>query len=254
MRRIISHFACLVPLCVIFNDKKKIIMNKSILILLISLLFFSCKETKKTNPIDNTEIIEEEVETNKNDNKLEFNINDLVENYLENSDTSTIRFTNINCGTKESLDLYLKGIYTYSISEIKNLEFDFNNDNKSDYVITYTADNCWQGNGSDNYLSNYVFATTNNNKITINEELTNSFKDKFTKYINNKFVTKDIYNVKTQFFNGIEFKQCNKEFVSGEFNILTSKCNSSQPCISGTFNFNTISKEIVFDNVKFTDI
>ncbi len=136
----------------------------------------------------------------------------------------------------------------------KKLKFNYNDDRIDDYIISYTAINCWQGNGAGNYLSNYIFACSNNNKLEINEELTKSFKDNFAEYINRNYGNDEYkYVYKTQFINGIDFQFASDETVSGVFNINTNKCVSAQPCISGRFDFNTKTRKIDFNDLKNAD-
>lgn len=217
-------------------------------------IFYSFKFLKETKSKQSSSI--SNIDKNQKDNKFsELNIDKLVENYLLNSDTSKIRFTNsLDCESKENIELYYKEILTYSIDEIKKLKFNYNDDRIDDYIISYTASNCWQGNGAGNYLSNYIFACSNNNKLEINEELTKSFKDNFAEYINRNYGNDEYkYVYKTQFINGIDFQFASDETVSGVFNINTNKCVSAQPCISGRFDFNTKTRKIDFNDLKNAD-
>ncbi len=228
-------------------------MRNEILSLAICLtLFVSCETASKDEDKKNS------IETHQNSKEVEVknitasDIENLVKEYNAKSDTSKIRFVDsLGCESKRNMELYSNDIYVYSILEIKKQKFDYNGDNLEDYVISYTANNCWQGNGAGNYLSNYIFATSKSNKLEINYELTNLFRGKFQQYVNTNFGKSDYdYSRIAMFINGIEFESSIGETVSGTFAINTPKCNTALPCIYGVFDFNTKSGHIEFKDIE----
>jgi hypothetical protein len=231
-------------------------MKKIILSLAIGTsLFFSCENTSKNESKEDSTKTEEVKNSAEALTITDADLENFVKAYNSQSDTSKVRFVDsLNCNSEKIVALYDKGILTYSINKIEKLTADFNKDGADDFIITYTGNNCWRGNGADNYLSNYIFATTNNGKLELNKELTDAFRTEFEKYITTNYGKGEYdYKGKPQFMNGIAFKSIKGEVASGTIEINTPKCQSAQPCISGSFEFNMTSKKLEFKDVKNTE-
>ena len=217
------------------------------------MLFISCETATKSEHNKTSLDAKKNVKNADGKKIIDYDIENLVKEYNLKSDTSKIRFVDsLNCQSQGNMDLYYNDIYVYSISEIKKQKFDYNGDELDDYVISYIADNCWNGIGAGNYLSNYIFVTSTNRKLVLNNVLTDLFRSEFQKFVIANLGKMDYDYAKTaQFINGIEFKSSIGETVSGSFIINTPKCETAQPCISGTFDFNTKSGHIEFIDIQY---
>ena len=184
------------------------------------------------------------------ENILKVDTDSIIQTYLKVLNKSNTRIVDATeCESSNGLKLYEKEIYTYSINDTKKLEFDYNSDEITDYLISYTANNCWQGIGAGNYLSNMFFITSENNNTSVNEKLTQDFKNNFLENIHKKYGNSGfILNEKEVFINGIEYLDINDNILSGKYQINTENCESAQPCFDGVFSYDLKNNSFSFDN------
>ena len=190
-------------------------------------------------------------------NDFENNIDEISMNYIKGLNSSKIQIiSEKECDDYEkNLEFYYKDIYRYSISQTDKLISDVNHDGINDYVIYYYAENCWQGNGAGNYLSNMFFITSENNKLKVNENLTEDFKMKFISFINENFGSIGLNKAnKEQFINGITYTNLSEGVLIGTFEINTENCQSAIPCYTGHFEYNLEMKTLSIIDVKITTI
>jgi hypothetical protein len=82
------------------------------------------------------------------------------------------------------MKLYENGKYPMHTTSKSFLKFDYNNDGIQDYVIKYSLENCVQGNG---WASDFVFVTSENGNLVVNEKLTNILKKKYFDFVREKY-------------------------------------------------------------------
>lgn len=215
----------------------------------IFVLFQNCKNSSNQHDNKQTDEIIANVEQRKND---EIDVDNIIDIYAKQLSNSGIKIVDsITCGqTENNIKKYEKGIRTYGYYSIKSnslngkLAGDLNGDNQTDYIANYSCENCYDGNGSENYLSNCFFLTSKDNQITVNKEMTNDFKQKIINSIKDNFG--DPYFNKAEkeiMINGIEFTEIKNQIAYGTFNINTEACEGSPfPCIEGTFEYNSKNK------------
>ncbi len=176
--------------------------------------------------------------------------NRIINDYIFNINDPQVRIvSDEECDNwKENLEDYDRKVYKYVISQMEKLEGDVNNDKRFDLIVTYRGDNCWQGIGASNYLSNFFFLVSENDSLQVDENLTNIFKQTFidtlTKYFPNNYLTKP---EKASFVNDVNFLEIKDDNIKGTFAIM--QCGAS-PCLSGDFSYNINAKSITFANLK----
>ena len=220
------------------------------LVFFIILSFQSCKDNSvvkmntknegQTNLIQNT--------------KDEIDVDEIINNYAKQLSNANIKIVDSSSCAQIQINRenYDNGLATYGYYSIKanssngKIEGDLNGDNQTDYIANYYCENCYGGSGSDNYLSNCFFLTSNDNQIIVNEEMTNDFKQNFINQIRRNFG--DPYSTKAQkeiMINGIEFTEIKNQIAFGTFNINTDACEGSPfPCVKGTFEYNANNKTL----------
>lgn len=228
------------------SNKKTILLTSLFLVLVC--LGAGCGNNNEDSSIDTNSgaISNVDSESEIEEDVLTTTTNNIIDKYAKNLDSAKIKILDEEeCNQKEkNIKDYVNGIYNYEFKSIKEypngkITGDFNGDNENDYIVQYTYENCWDGIGAGNFLSNSFFLTTKDNKVSIDEELTTDFKQQLISVI-----TKDFGNVyykkpqKQLMINGIEFKEIKNQKVFGTFNINTEKCSSAQPCFQGEFEYN----------------
>lgn len=218
---------------------------KLVTMLFILVIFLNCKnnssekEIKKENAVT---LLTNNIVENKID------IDSIIDNYAKQLSNSNIKIIDsISCSQYLKNEQGTYGYYSVK-SNLNNgkLSGDLNGDGVDDYIANYTCENCYGGNGSDNYLSNCFFLTSKGNQIIVNEAMTNDFKQKIIDEIKKKFG--DIYFLKAEkeiIINGIEFTKIKNQVAFGKFNINTDACQGSPfPCVAGTFEYDTRNKTL----------
>lgn len=152
----------------------------------------------------------------------------------------------------ENLDkmmhLYDRGRYPMHTASKSIIAFDYNNDTVKDYLINYYLINCVQGNG---WSTDFIFLTSQNDNLSINETLTNKLKTKIKTYVLQNYGS-DIYVrvennytvVKSFIINRISNGIC-----YGNFNLMQDG-PSCCPAISGDFEYNINENSFAVFNLK----
>ena len=217
----------------------------------ISLLFQSCKDNSAEQGKNKKDGDQTQVDQSNMD---KIDVDDIINKYAKQLSNSDIKIVDsIMCTQMEiNQENYDKGISTYGYYSIKSnllngkIAGDLNGDEQTDYIANYSCENCYGGNGSDNYLSNCFFLTSKDNELIVNEEMTNDFKKNLINTIKKDFG--DIYEVKPEkerMVNGIEFTEIKNQIAYGTFNINTDACEGSPfPCVKGTFEYDANNKTL----------
>lgn len=217
----------------------------------ILVLFQNCKDKSIEQINAPNQVVLDDVRQIKN---KETSIDFIIDRYAKQLNNSEIKIVDsITCGQIDNNIInYEKGILTYGYNSINTnssngkLAGDLDGDNQTDYIANYYCENCYGGNGSDNYLSNCFFLTSKNNQVIVNEEMTNDFKQKLIEKIKEDFG--DPYFSKAEkerMINGIEFTKIQNQIVYGTFNINTEACQGSPfPCAKGTFEYDVNNKNL----------
>lgn len=217
----------------------------------ISFLFQNCKD----NSVGKGNDKKEEVQTHADQSNTDkIDVDDIINKYAKQLSNSDIKIVDsITCAQMEiNQENYDKGISTYGYYSVKSnllngkIAGDLNGDKQTDYIANYSCENCYGGNGSGNYLSNCFFLTSKDNQITVNEEMTNDFKQKLinvvTKKFGNPYFTKPEKEI---MINGIEFTAIKNQIAYGTFNINTEACQESPfPCVEGTFEYDANNRTV----------
>lgn len=172
-----------------------------------------------------------------------------IESYVKNLNNNKIRIVDSKgCNDIEkNSELYENGIYTYEFTKSDTVSGDINGDNLNDYVAFYSCYNCWNGNGAQNYLSNFIIITSENNSLKVNEDLSLTFKSILINAIKIKFGNIPYQKAqKEEIINGLKFTEIKNGVIYGTFSITTENCPSDQACYEGAFDFNFSSKQINF--------
>lgn len=95
-----------------------------------------------------------------------------------------------DCNDETKMNYIMENIQKYPIpmhvvrESITKVSFNYNDDNLSDYYVYYELFNCVHGNA---YATDFIFITSNNNSLSVNESLTNNLKRQILLYVDNKF-------------------------------------------------------------------
>lgn len=176
--------------------------------------------------------------------------NKIIHDYIYNMNDPQVKIvSDEECAKwKENVEDYHKEIYKFAISDIRKLEGDLNADKKTDLIVSYFGDNCWQGIGAGNYLSNFFFLISDKDTLRVDEKLTNIFKQTFldtlTKYYPDNYTKKA---EKANFVNDVNFSELKGDTVKGTFSIM--QCGAS-PCLSGDFGYRIRSNLVTFKNLE----
>ncbi|WP_282631174.1 hypothetical protein [Empedobacter sedimenti] len=137
---------------------------------------------------------------------------------------------------KRMFQLYENDKYPMHTVSKNIIDFNYNNDNIKDYVINYMLENCVEGNG---WNSDFIFITSENNELIINEKLTNKLKTAYFNYVSKNFGTDSYVYKKDNFIvtKSLKINMISNQEAYGEFNLLRDG-SSCCPQISGNFIFN----------------
>ena len=152
----------------------------------------------------------------------------------------------------ENLDkmmrLYDKGKYPMHTESKAMIPFDFNNDKIKDYLINYTLTNCVNGNG---WNTDFIFLTSKNGSLSIDESLTNKLKNKIKNYVTQNYGS-DI-NVRTEnnfiITKSFKINRISDNTCYGDFELMQDGA-SCCPEISGNFQYNINQNTFSVFNVK----
>lgn len=128
--------------------------------------------------------------------------------------------SNEECLEREKMfALYELGKYPMTTRAKTVVSFDYNDDNINDYVINYSLENCVLGNG---WASDFIFMTSRDGQLYIDEILTNKLKLKIVNFINYRFGGDLYVSVDGDFITTKTFKitHINNNICYGEFDVL----------------------------------
>lgn len=230
-------------------NKYKFIVTLAIF---ISLLSQSCKD----NPVIQGNDKKGHVQTDIDQSNIDkIDVDDIINKYAKQLSNSNIRIVDSDTCAQVEINRDMmtdQGINTYEYYSIKTnsshgkIAGDLNGDNKTDYIANYSCNNCYDGIGTDNYLSNCFFLTSQDGRIIVDEEMTSDFKQKLIDGIKKDFG--DSYFSKAEkeiMVNGIEFIEIKNQIAYGTFNINTDACGGSPfPCVKGTFEYDANNKTL----------
>lgn len=219
---------------------------KFIPLFFILVLFQNCK--------NNSSKEENSVSVIDNISEKKIDIDSIIDNYAKQLSNSDFRIVDSITCVKLSTnpENYDNGIRAYGYYSVKSnllqrkVEGDLNNDEQKDYIANYSCENCWNGIGAGNYLSNCFFLTSEKDKIVVNEQMTNDFKQKFIDEINERFGNPYFKKAQKEIMiNGIEFTKIENQIAYGKFNINTEACQGSPfPCVEGTFEYDANNRTV----------
>jgi hypothetical protein len=212
-------------------------------LLTFSFALTSCNnnETKETETTENKE---QSIQVEKKD------INEFVDNYIKTLQTDSIKLVDsVTCGKSEpNNEQYDKGILLYHVDQIEKLNGDINADNEEDFVVRYDAENCWNGIGAGNYLSNIFFVISKQGNYEVDETGTMNFKQKFIDAISKEYKENAYKKAeKYEAINDIMFKTIKDGKGNGEFAI--QQCGAT-PCVEGKFEYDFKTSVLTLKDVK----
>lgn len=224
--------------------KGNLIKISCLSLMTISFAFTSC----------NNETNEPQTETtvnNEQQSKVETkDINSFVDDYIKTMQTDKIKLVDsLTCEKKEETKKqYEKGILQYHVDQVEKLNGDLNADKEQDFIVSYTASNCWDGIGAGNYLTNIFFVLTKNGTYEVDEKGTLTFKQKFIDAITKEFKDNAIKTAeKHEALNDITFKEIKDGKGNGEFAI--QQCGAL-PCTEGKFEYDFKTNELTLKDTK----
>ena len=247
------------------------------LIILILILFISCNNKDKTTELKEKELNLRERELNLKERELQLINDTLIEETSNNKEVEKISEQNNTILTPELLfgewesNLRKKGIFDYvtkkdceNLDKMMNLydkrkypmhtesksiiPFDFNNDRVKDYLINYSLDNCVQGNGWD---TDFIFLTSQNGNLSVNELLTNKLKTKIKNYVFKNYGSDVYVRVENNYIIAKSFKinRISDNICYGDFDLMQDGA-SCCPEISGNFEYNINENSFSVFNLK----
>ncbi|KAF0128237.1 MAG: hypothetical protein FD155_3375 [Bacteroidetes bacterium] len=188
-----------------------------------------------------------------NDQKSNVEIVDLdafIENYIITLQTDKIKLVDSSSceKTDQNTQQYENGILQYHVDQIEKLDGDLNADKVQDYVVSYTASNCWNGIGAGNYLTNIFFVLTINGTYEVDETMALNFKQKFIDVVSKEFIDNAYTKAeKHETMNQISFIEIKNAKGFGEFSI--TQCGAT-PCLSGKFEYDFYRNELTLKDIK----
>ena len=248
------------------------------LIIFILFLFISCNNKDKTTELKEKELNLRERELNLKEQELQLKNDTLIEESSNKNEVEKISKQNntmvmtpellfeqwennlkkkgiFDYVTKkdcENLDkmmnLYDEGKYPMHTESISIIPFDFNNDKVKDYLVNYSLENCVQGNG---WETDFIFFTSQNDNLSVNESLTNKLKTKIKNYVSRNYGS-DIYvRVENNYTIVKSFKinSISNNICYGDFDLMQNGA-SCCPEISGNFKYNINENSFSVFNLK----
>lgn len=231
-----------------------------IIAMAISLTITSCKkETNKSSTTgaeteistnDSSIIIDERIPRIMNTNILNPGLLKYSYQYIQTLQNDTVKLVDsVSCkNVDKNYEQYNNDVLVYSVDVINQTEGKINADAENDFVISYRAQNCWNGIGAGNYLTNLFFVLSENGAYKVDEAGTLTFKQKFIDAVTKEY--KDNYYKKAAkevFMNEVSFKLIKDGVGNGDFHII--QCGAI-PCVEGKFEYNFSTQELMFSDVK----
>lgn len=224
--------------------KANLLKIKGLYLFIISLVFISCSaevnDTKtETAPVKDLQIKVESMY-----------LDAFIENYINTLQTDNTKLVDsASCeNIAENIELYDKQIFLYHVDQIEKLSGDLNADGKHDYIVSYTASNCWNGIGAGNYLTNIFFILAINDTQEVDELGTLKFKQKFIDAIKKEYVGNYYRKAeKHEAMNYISFKEIRDGKGIGDFAI--QQCGAT-PCVEGKFEYTFSTNNLILKNIK----
>jgi len=213
-------------------------------LLTFSLAFTSCNNETKEAQTETTTNKEQPIQVEKKD------INEFVDNYIKTLQSDSIKLVDsLTCSKSElNNEQYDKGILLYHVDQIEKLNGDINADSEEDFVVRYDAENCWNGIGAGNYLTNVFFVISKQGNYEVDETGTMNFKQKFIDAISKEYKENAYKKAeKYEAINDIMFKTIKDGKGNGEFAI--QQCGAT-PCVEGKFEYDFKTSALTLKDVK----
>lgn len=157
--------------------------------------------------------------------------------------------TKKDCNNFEKMmKLYDNGKYPMHTRSKSILSFDYNNDNIKDYLINYYLENCVRGNG---WETDFIFLTSQNGDLTLNEHLTNKLKTKIKNYVSTNYGSDMYVRVENNYIitKSFKIKRISGTNCFGEFSLMQNGA-SCCPEISGNFKYDINKNSFTVFNIK----
>lgn len=209
-------------------------------LLIIAMVLFTSYDSKnKTAELEEKELNIQEGEKNSTQNKIVTTPERLFEAWEINLKKKGIfdYVTKKDCENFDKMmDLYDKGKYPMHTDSKSIIPFDFNNDNIKDYLVNYSLVNCVRGNGWD---TDFIFMTSKDGNLSINESLTNKLKTKIKNYVSENYGSDSYVRVENNYIVTKSFKinRISDNICYGDFKLMQGGA-SCCPKISGNFKYN----------------
>ncbi|MCB0516313.1 MAG: HupE/UreJ family protein [Chitinophagales bacterium] len=260
---------------ILMKKKEKAAHNNLIIFILI--VFISCNNKEKTNELKEKELNLRKRELNLKEQELQLKNDTLINEFSKNNDVEKISeqkkpiptpellfeeweinlkkkgiFDYVTKKDCENLDrmmnLYDKGKYPMHTESKSIIPFDFNNDKVKDYLINYSLQNCVQGNG---WGTDFIFFTSQNGSLSVNELLTNKLKTKIKNYVTKNYGSDVYVRVENNYTIVQSFKinQISNNICYGDFDLMQDGA-SCCPEISGNFEYNINENSFSVFNLK----
>lgn len=158
--------------------------------------------------------------------------------------------TKKDCENLERMtDLYYKGKYPMHTVSKSIIPFYYKNDNVKDYLINYSLDNCVQGNG---WETDFIFFTSQNGSLSVNESLTNKLKTKIKNYVIKNYGSDEYVRVENNYtiVKSFEINRISNNICYGNFDLMQDGA-SCCPKISGNFKYNINENSFFVFNLKY---
>ena len=178
-------------------------------------------------------------------------LKDFVNNYITTLQNKKIKLVDNNTCKKTEISYseYQNGTLVYHVKAINIIHDSINFESKPIiYAINYVAENCWNGIGASNYLSNIFFVQNVNGVYKVDESRNLKFKQDFIDAINIEYKYNEFKTVeKDKFINDVIFKEIKEGKLYGEFAII--QCGAT-PCLKGEFEYDFKKNEIILKRIK----
>lgn len=157
--------------------------------------------------------------------------------------------TKTDCENEDLMwQIYEDGKYPMRASRKSLVEFNYNKDGIKDYILNYNVSNCVGGTG---WTTDFIFMTSKNGQLYVNEELTNTLKKKHYAYVSKNY-GEDSYVYYDKGFLITKSLEVNKVVDNkcfGKFSLSQDGPNCC-PNVLGNFSFDLKSNAFDVYNVK----
>jgi hypothetical protein len=177
-------------------------------------------------------------------------INAFANEYIKTLQTDSVKIVDsATCANGEmNIGLYEKGIYNYELEEVTTVKGKINDDADDDFIVSYTAGNCWRGIGAGNYLSNFFIVNAKSGKFEADEAATMKLKQALISAVTKEYKDNAWTKAKKyQMMNQISFVKIADGIASGNMSI--TQCGAT-PCLEAEFEYNFKSNTVSLKNIK----